>query len=462
MGTDGSGDLAGAVTIDYRGTAHALGRTADSYAIWRLSGGAPLRTFPLTDQGWVEAWLAYRELEPGADAQAPGGSDAWSASVGAQSGGSATSYIAYRGTRYGLGRSGDQYVIWDLSAGSGLGVFPLTDSGWGSAWSQYQQLESAVAFVPTRMWKRGHPIPLREMRVGQILDGAFKLYRLYFGTVLAVVGLVVVLYEGLILALTLSTGERLVLPGVPGQSFEVFAAAPWVGWVDLGLQIIITPFITGAVVRVVADAYLTGRPSVTGAYRAALPRIHSILWLTLLIGIPILLMFSPAILVVIAAVFQQEPGLIGLAFLLGLLGAVPAIFLAIRWLFATSALMIEGVRGIQAMRRSWNLCRRMGWKVLGTVVLAILILIAVSLVAGLLAAALFFFTQADALSRGDLSITPTFLIVSTAIEAVFDVLTRPFLTLVIVLLYFDIRVRKEGLDLEVMSQQIGLPPAAGA
>ena len=40
------------------------------------------------------------------------------------------------------------------------------------------------------------------------------------------------------------------------------------------------------------------------------------------------------------------------------------------------------------------------------------------------------------------------------------VLTQPFSQLVAVLLYFDLRVRKEGFDLEILAKQLGL--GAGA
>lgn len=58
--------LAGATVIDYRGSRYALGRTADGYAIWdRTVGGEALRLFPLTAEGWVEAWQDFQAREAG-------------------------------------------------------------------------------------------------------------------------------------------------------------------------------------------------------------------------------------------------------------------------------------------------------------------------------------------------------------------------------------------------------------
>ena len=56
---------AGAVSIDYRGVRYALGRTNEAYVIWdSAAGGAPVRSHPLTQEGWQQAWTAYyQELE---------------------------------------------------------------------------------------------------------------------------------------------------------------------------------------------------------------------------------------------------------------------------------------------------------------------------------------------------------------------------------------------------------------
>jgi hypothetical protein len=56
---------AGAVSIDYRGVRYALGRTEQAYVIWdSAAGGAPVRLYPLTQEGWQQAWTAYyQELE---------------------------------------------------------------------------------------------------------------------------------------------------------------------------------------------------------------------------------------------------------------------------------------------------------------------------------------------------------------------------------------------------------------
>lgn len=65
--------LEGATAIDYRGSRFVVGRTADTYGIWDLpAGGGPVLTFPLTHEGWAEAWRTYRYWEETAGAPPPG------------------------------------------------------------------------------------------------------------------------------------------------------------------------------------------------------------------------------------------------------------------------------------------------------------------------------------------------------------------------------------------------------
>jgi hypothetical protein len=63
---------AGARSIDFRGVRYALGRTDQAYVIWdSAAGGSPVRSYPLTEEGWRQAWKAYYEELEGAPPQPP-------------------------------------------------------------------------------------------------------------------------------------------------------------------------------------------------------------------------------------------------------------------------------------------------------------------------------------------------------------------------------------------------------
>jgi hypothetical protein len=68
----GAHGFPGATAIDFRGVRYALGRTASAYTIWDTAAqNAPIRTYPLTPEGWEQAWQAYYQELEGAPPQPP-------------------------------------------------------------------------------------------------------------------------------------------------------------------------------------------------------------------------------------------------------------------------------------------------------------------------------------------------------------------------------------------------------
>jgi len=58
------------------------------------------------------------------------------------------------------------------------------------------------------------------------------------------------------------------------------------------------------------------------------------------------------------------------------------------------------------------------------------------------------------------AVNPVFEPVSTVLLAILLLLYYPLLTCVFTLFYYDLRVRKEGFDLEVLAAQLSGAPAA--
>jgi hypothetical protein len=54
----------GALQFSHSGSRYLLGYGPTFFGIWdRQAPGAPIRTFPRTDEGWRDAWLTYRQIE---------------------------------------------------------------------------------------------------------------------------------------------------------------------------------------------------------------------------------------------------------------------------------------------------------------------------------------------------------------------------------------------------------------
>jgi hypothetical protein len=108
-------------------------------------------------------------------------------------------------------------------------------------------------------------------------------------------------------------------------------------------------------------------------------------------------------------------------------------------LFAVPAtVVLEKRSATDGFRRSIALASGFGWKVFGTLLLVWMIYSAI--VALPLVAVVFFARESTMLQ--------------TILTSVITVLAGPLLPLATTILYYDLRIRKEGLDLEMMSQDL--------
>jgi hypothetical protein len=124
--------------------------------------------------------------------------------------------------------------------------------------------------------------------------------------------------------------------------------------------------------------------------------------------------------------------LVGLATVGGLiLFIIPGIWIGVRLAVSIEALVVEGRCGTQAMGRSWELVGGHWWHALGTLVVAWLIIAVVNSVLTLPFGETGWFVQG-------------------VVAALATVITLPYGVLVGVLLYLDLRARKERLTLEAL------------
>lgn len=253
------------------------------------------------------------------------------------------------------------------------------------------------------------------MRVGELLDAAIKLYRAQWKTFMGIAAFVLVPYHFVEQFLGWRVGRPFEDVEAATATPDGAAAALAIAFGALGF-LFIQPFLTGAFARATSEIYLGGAPSIGDTYRFALSRTHSILWVTFLAAM--------------AAIF----GLLALV--------IGAVFVYVRFLFGPAVVIVEGTRGTDALRRSWRLARGFFWKILGTTVLAGIL---TSIIGGILQ----FPLGLAGVAAGE---SGWFLAgLGAAIAAV---ITGPFSAVVGVLLYFDMRIRKEGLDLALMAQEI--------
>jgi hypothetical protein len=269
---------------------------------------------------------------------------------------------------------------------------------------------------------------LRPLGVGEILDVAITIYRRNARTlltlVLVVVGPVEVL-SALIQASALPEDD-FVTETTPG-TIEVEDDF-WVNVAAFGaaglLSFLGATIATGACFKAIADGYLGEKAEWRPALGFAARRLHSILWVT----------FLGALLAVL-----------GLFLLI-----IPGVYLYVAFAVAVPVLLTEGLKGRKALGRSRRLVKGRWWGTFGVVVLgAILVAIVEGALLGLTAAVTTIDTSDPTLGS---------FLVNTGATVLASLIATPFAAAFVVVLYFDLRVRKEAFDLQLLAQQIGVDP----
>jgi hypothetical protein len=251
--------------------------------------------------------------------------------------------------------------------------------------------------------KPGQAALPRPMGIGEILSAAFQLYRRHWRTLLAIAAVVVVPFT----LLQYLIGDQVRTRGEETANGVVVETATWAvgiaGLVAALAGVVMFLVLTGAITRAVAAEVAGEDPSVEQSYRFGFHRFWSVLLVSVLVGLATI------------------GGLI--------LFIIPGIYIGVRLAVSIEALVVEGRRGTEAMGRSWELVGGHWWHAFGTLV-----------VAGLLTGVV------NALITAPFGNTSWF--VQAIAAAVATVVTLPYGVLVGVLLYLDLRARKENLNLE--------------
>jgi hypothetical protein len=286
----------------------------------------------------------------------------------------------------------------------------------------------------------GTPVRLRVMPVGELLDETFKLYRRHF-TVIAGVAIVIILPN---LVLSLISGSYRANPFTyvqdvlqninnPDQLAAIqarqsqYTSSP-LYLLSFPIAALLIPFSVGALYRA-ATSLAAGNVETIGSVLTGTARRYFAVWGIVILGA----------LVAIGSI--------------GIVTIPVVLWVLIRWSVAIPALFAEGVGPVKAIGRSWNLVRDNWWRTLG---ILIIVTIMVSLIQTALAT---LFGGAAAVVpglNGDIRAG-----IVTTLTTLIDALVGAIQPIAITLLYLDLRVRKEGLDLDQLARQAapGTAPA---
>jgi len=308
-------------------------------------------------------------------------------------------------------------------------------------------------------------IPLRPLGLGEIWDGAFRAFRQNPKVMVGLSAIVVVASQLVSLVATLLLTRDLV-----GLLEQLGSDAGTLSFSDVAgtLQRSIPLYLVVTLLQAVAVLVLNGM-LIVAVSRAVLGRTVSLgqLWretrrrLPALVGLSVVLSLVPALVGLVAL----APGVlvlvgaggdtsIGVGVALTLLGALVwaavAVFLWIRWALATPALLLERLTVRQAVRRSSRLVKGTFWRTLGILLLTLVVVYAVVAAVGFPFSAIGQAVSVVAVGSDD---PRTAIVVQQLIASVGAILgsvvAYPFLASVTALVYVDLRMRREGLDVEL-------------
>jgi hypothetical protein len=298
------------------------------------------------------------------------------------------------------------------------------------------------------------------MAAGDILSGAFTLIRRNARTVLGLAAAVVTVNQIVTTLIAVAINHRLpsrllILPGrqatigqVNGELSDFAHSLPYILGLeiaDLLILIVFRSILTGTLTQALGRGVLGHAVSIGQTLRnTRLGAVLAVAFLTLAIYLGLWAVPTAAVIALLAA------GLPAAAAIIGVLGVIAALVLTV-WLYvmlslAMPSVILERLGPRAALARSWRLVRGSFWRLLGILLLASLI---VSVTAGLLTAPV---TAARLALSGSLTsmslvLSPGWLIATAVAGIISGTLTAPIAAGVNVLLYTDLRMRKEGMDL---------------
>lgn len=271
---------------------------------------------------------------------------------------------------------------------------------------------------------------LRPLDYGALFDELFDIYKRNFLLLAGIAGVLFVPMT-LLLRTMLSHQYRMVIP-MPTPTNPHRAPMP-----DFGLLLVSLAWVYGAAIvygildnivvatttQAISGVYLGSKPTILGSYKAILPKLPMFILLMISVGI------------------MESAGF--------MLCCVPGIALAILFAFVPQVFIIEGRSFGDSIRRSWDLAKAEWVRVFVVGLITLLLLYTVQFAITLPAQLLMPLVVKSGSAAGWYST------LMAVLQGLGQALVMPIQVIAFVLLYYDIRVRREGFDIEMLAQSMG-------
>jgi len=253
--------------------------------------------------------------------------------------------------------------------------------------------------------------------IGEILSTAFEIYKANAQNLLMIVAIVVVpltFISAFIGGVIFAPEKETVM--IFGESVETVSArtasaALIVALVGVVIGVIINAVLQAAIMRGAAQGSIGDPVDIDASYKWGFARFGSVLLISILVGLAVLGGF--------------------------ILLIIPGIIFMVMFAVAIPALVVENLRGTDAMSRSWNLVKGNFWHALGLIIVAGIITAVVGGIVGAIGGA----------------ISDNWF-VAWIFQAIAQIVTAPFAAIVSVLLYLDLRARREALTADGLRAEL--------
>lgn len=252
------------------------------------------------------------------------------------------------------------------------------------------------------------PLALRPRSVTELVDAAFQVLRAHYGQL--VVCSAIAYVPLLVLRLFVIGDTTRYLSGDPAAMRSGMAMTTV--WTLIG-SLVTYSLMSAVLVVLTSQAYLGEPVDVGVAVRRMIPRLVQVL---------------------VASVIRSVLFIIGFVLIF-----VPGFWVLARYFAVVPAIMLEDAGTLGSFSRSAELSRGRKWHILGTLLLVMIIyyllVVGVSLIGTLLGS----------------------FVVQTTVSSVGAILVYPVVAITETLLYYDARIRSEGLDIELMTDALDAP-----
>jgi len=256
---------------------------------------------------------------------------------------------------------------------------------------------------------------LRALTVSEVLDRALRIYRAKFISLVGIVSAVMIPQGILLFIFMLYLNDTRLVENLTNLIFQNLA--------------------TVALIAAISNANLGKAFTIQSAYSEGTKRFWSVIGASFMIGLSIVV---PAIAIGLCLTVVRG-GIWAILLLIPV-----AVFLSTRWSLSSSVIVLENSGSSAGLQRSWALTKDFFWRVMGT-----------SFLAGLLAILLmvlpvFILNYLLGMMGASSKVIE---LAGVVVQQLAQILILPFSIAVQVLIYYDLRIRKEGFDLMLRAEE---------